>query len=370
MTIRKVGNKWVADVNFGRKYDGTRDRRIRRFDTKAEAEACERAMLVERDAARGMSGRIKWEDFLEHVYWPQKRDLRANTAHGYRRDIDLRLDPAFAGMYLDQINRLAIQRMLSSCPTRKAAENARDTLSAILGVAVDMEILARNPAKLKYGMPPGGRPDPQRMGVWLSTFSDCRRFLDELSAHAHGTDVERAMTIGLCMGLRKGEILGLDWERVDLARREARIVQTYVTADGGSFLAEPKTPRSYRTVPIPEFAARCMESWDRPDKPTDVGLDKLPATPVVHGIIGKRVPSRTATVRVGKLVKKAGLERVTLASCRHSFATSCINAGIPVSTVSAWLGHCDVTTTYNRYVRPLLSDLHDGADAIDRNLGL
>ena len=56
---------------------------------------------------------------------------------------------------------------------------------------------------------------------------------------------------------------------------------------------------------------------------------------------------------------------VRIMSLRHSFATACIMAGIEVATVSRWLGHTQISTTYNRYVRPRLSDLHASAAAID-----
>ena len=65
------------------------------------------------------------------------------------------------------------------------------------------------------------------------------------------------------------------------------------------------------------------------------------------------------------LGKHPDMPRLTLHSMRHSFATSCINAGIEVSKVSAWLGHREVSTTYNRYVKPLLRDLQSEIDTID-----
>ena len=40
---------------------------------------------------------------------------------------------------------------------------------------------------------------------------------------------------------------------------------------------------------------------------------------------------------------------------------ACIAAGVEVAKLSRWLGHCNVSTTYNMYVRPRLSDLADGA---------
>ncbi|MBK5210906.1 MAG: tyrosine-type recombinase/integrase [Coriobacteriia bacterium] len=58
--------------------------------------------------------------------------------------------------------------------------------------------------------------------------------------------------------------------------------------------------------------------------------------------------------------------RITIMSLRHSFATAAVRSGMNVASVSKWLGHCDVTTTLNKYVRPLLTNLHDDVAIIDK----
>ena len=59
-----------------------------------------------------------------------------------------------------------------------------------------------------------------------------------------------------------------------------------------------------------------------------------------------------------------------LYTMRHSFATACIDAGVEVAKLSRWLGHCNVSTTYNMYVRPRLSDLSGSAvPIIDEAMG-
>jgi len=371
MAVRKNGGGWVVDISYGRRYDGSQDRRKRKFETKREALAYERAMLVQRDAAKGRTGRITWDDFLEYVYWPQKQGLRANTKRGYERDIKLRLGPAFGGLWLDEINRLSVQQMINSCSTRKVAKNARDTLSSILGVAVDMEIINRNPASLKYTYPPEGEANPKKWGEWISSFADHKRFLQQVEG-IYGADSteSRILVLGLCFGLRKGEILGLDWERVDMKRREISIVQTYVTAKGGPFLAPPKTAKSVRKVPISEFAYAIMAEWKAPSCATDTELDGKLASPVVRNRMGKRLSPNTAEnivrrVTAGLYNDGTPLQHVTMMSCRHSFATACIRASVPVSTVSAWLGHQKVSTTYDRYVKPLMEDVHADISMID-----
>lgn len=361
MAVRKLKNgKWMADVVVGRKFDGKPDRRTKTCQTKAQAVKAEKRLLVIQDQNHGrVTEQMTLAQFLELVYWPQKQGLRANTVRGYRRDIELRLLPAFGSMDVRSINRMGIQKMISNCPTKKAATNARGTLSSILGVALEMGMIDVNPAGFRYQYPEAGRHSPDHYGVWLSTFAEHMRLLEHARDHHAGEPVERMFVLGLCFGLRKGEIFGLDWEQVDLDRRRIHIVQTYTVAKGGPSLTPPKTPKAVRYVPITEYAAGRMRAWGPSSGPVVVGWDR------------RRMNPRTARDHVERLVTRehyddgSSLPHVTLHSLRHSFATACINSGIEVARVSAWLGHCDVTTTYNRYVKPTLDDLRMDASAID-----
>ena len=142
--IKKTKNgKWRVDVTLGTKLDGSRDRRVKHFDTKTEAEKYERSLLVQKDT-RLVRERITIDEFIETIFWKQKKNLRASTKRCYERDIRLRILPAFSGKNLEDINRYGIQEMISSCATKKVATNARETLSSILSLAYEMELIPKN----------------------------------------------------------------------------------------------------------------------------------------------------------------------------------------------------------------------------------
>lgn len=127
MAVRKLkSGKWAADVTVGVKWDGSRDRRVETYPTKGQARKAETRLLMEKERGR-VTARITLAEFVDEVYWPQKAGLRANTRQGYERDLRRRILPALGNMELEQINKLNIQRMVSGCPTRKTATNARET---------------------------------------------------------------------------------------------------------------------------------------------------------------------------------------------------------------------------------------------------
>ena len=353
MAVRKLANgKWEADVTVGFKPDGTPDRRRRVRRTKREATAAERELLIVKDP-RLVSGHILLDDFINDIFWKEKT-LRPSTVQGYERDIKLRISPYLGSMFMDEIRRSDVQRMISACSSRKVATNARETLSSILGFAVDHEMLPSNVAGLRYSFPKATLRDPDADGVWLTSFNQHREFFETLRKAGCPEALWRIAVIGLSLGLRKGEMLALEWNDINFAARTARIRQTYVSGKGGAYSDDPKTEASYRDVPIPGFAFEELSKWDRS------------TTWVVVGYKGRKMSPSTAKTWFQKFYDAhPTIKRVTMYAMRHSFATSCIRAGIDVALVSKWLGHKDVSTTYNRYVKPLLADLQDEVSTID-----
>lgn len=195
MAVRRLKNgKWQADVTVGVKWDGRRDRRTRVCKTKKEALAAERSFLIERDGRHGISGRITFREFVETLWWPQKAGLRRNSRDTYRQVLKRRLMPAFGDMDLERINRMSVQKMILSCPTRKSAQKAREVLSSIMGNAVELGMIAVNPASFRYQYPKKG--DGGRQGEWLTTFAQHRRLLEHLREHCPGAPEERMVVLG------------------------------------------------------------------------------------------------------------------------------------------------------------------------------
>lgn len=167
-------------------------------------------------------------------------------------------------MYVDAINRYAIRRMISSCPTRKTATNARETLSSTLSLAVEMGMLTMNPAGFRYQHPQPGALIEGHAGTWLTTFAEHRALLEYVAERYPGEPEERIVVLGLCEGLRKVEIMGLDWEDVDLGASELTVHRSYGQGKGGAHLTDQKTPRARRTIPVWSYARERMEAWGPP----------------------------------------------------------------------------------------------------------
>ena len=76
--------------------------------------------------------------------------------------------------------------------------------------------------------------------------------------------------LAIMTGMRKGEILGLHWEDVDLNNGTLSIKHTLVTVQGRSFLSQPKSENARRTITLPDAALQILKDYQ-----LDVGDEGL-----------------------------------------------------------------------------------------------
>lgn len=350
---------WVADVTVGKRLDGSRDRRQPTFRTKREAEREETRLNILKEKNRGKSyGGILLKDFIDDYFWPQKTNLRSSTVRGYKRDIRLRLKPMLGDVAVEDIDRYKIQKLISSCETKKVATNARETLSSILTLAREMELITVNPAGFHYSYPPSTKRPEDADGEWLTSWDEIKRVLSYLAAHHPDEPVHRIAVLGLGFGLRKGEIIAAHTSKLKLTKRYLYIDETCTRGEHGDSYDDPKTPRAFRPVPTVKMVEPWLKKWQ-----VEGGYFlKENGLLLTTGQASKRVANVFENECFDDGTK---LPRLTMASMRHSFATACVNAGVEISKLSKWMGHCDTHTTQKYYVKQKLQNLTEDANLID-----
>ncbi len=178
--------------------------------------------------------------------------------------------------------------------------------------------------------------------------------------HAALSDRRKKMfgiVLALYTGLRIGELLALEWQDIDFTKSELFVNKScHDTEKDGKFLRvtdTPKTPTSYRVVPIP----RQLLSLLRERK-------KSAVTPWVIGGEKKNAAESPLSVRsyqysFSLLLKRLGIPHRGFHALRHTFATRALECGMDVKTLSELLGHKNPTVTLTRYVHSLLPHKHE-----------
>lgn len=150
----------------------------------------------------------------------------------------------------------------------------------------------------------------------------------------------------LYTGVRIGELCALRWSDLsDGAVRISKTMHRLRDENGKSvvMIDKPKTPSSNRTIPLPDFLNKTVESRRGADGEFFLANERL-----------STVEPRIMQNHFKKLCARCGLENATFHTLRHTFATRCIECGFDPKTLSEILGHSDVKTTLNRYVHSSL----------------
>lgn len=168
--------------------------------------------------------------------------------------------------------------------------------------------------------------------------------VDQVHALAEGIAprYRAAVVLGAGAGLRLGETLGLQVDRIDFLRRELRVDQQLLTPNNGpARLGPPKTESSRRTVPLADEVLVALSRHVEHFPPVDgfVFTTQLDA------------PVRRSTWHPAwaRALSAAGVAGVRFHDLRHFYASALIASGCSVKAVQKALGHASATETLETY---------------------
>jgi len=346
---KREDGKYRVFVVIGKKLDGRSDKVSKVCETYEQAVIWGNTQERKRDALKGLSDRITVSEFIEQFFWADKKNLRGTTLDGYRRDVKRIVDAekGIGNIEIGKLTRMHVQQLLNELPTRKVGTNTRETLRSVLGSAQGLGLVTENVASGRFAYPDTQPTEPDAYGVVLATFDEHAQVLDAVRDHV----IEPVVLLGLCFGLRKGEILGLDWCDVNLDAREIRVRQTYTYKKGGATLTPLKTGGSYRTIPMNDYAVKRLTALLANHQARYGSKNVIVNAPVCVNTFGRRMSPNAARDMLHRFRDRNELPAITIFSMRHSFATACVNADIDYTTLAAWLGHTNPATTLNKYVK-------------------
>lgn len=167
-----------------------------------------------------------------------------------------------------------------------------------------------------------------------------------------------AVYLALNTGMRLGEILGLQWQYVDLENGIIHVRQTLnrlMTHTGEKKtaieLGIPKTKCSRRDIPM---FADCVEKLKDYQKRQQEHIQSLDGVYDDRGFVfatpvGRYIEPKTFQDLFKRQVKTAGIKDANFHATRHTFATRSLEAGMDIMVLSRILGHAQPSTTLNKY---------------------
>ena len=366
--LRKDG-RWEGRYVIG--YDDRGYPKTKSVMGKTKKECVEKLEKLKEELGGIKSDKVKpdmrFGDWIEYWYENHaKPRIRPTTQAGYEDRIRLHIVPEIGDIPLNKLTQNDLQQFYGRLKKsgRKAlveryGEGLSDrmvrmchtTCRTALQKAVQEGLIRSNPA-VGCKLPPKKAREMQVLDR-----EELQRFL--IQARAEG--YYEIFLLALATGLRRGEIMGLQWDDLDFETGVLSVSRQVTTVRGKLEISQPKTKSSIRKIVLPPAVVEVLREYretvhSRWMFPSPVKEDM----PLGPGVVLKRLHA---------ILEHAGCKHIRFHDLRHTFATLALSNGMDVKTLSSMLGHVSAATTMDIYTH-ITDDMQRAAAAnIDRGIG-
>jgi integrase len=224
--------------------------------------------------------------------------------------------------------------------------------------AVESETLSRNVASAVRPPKIEGRE------VEMLTAEQINDVLAKLEDHA----LYPIVALALATGMRRGELLALRWEDVDLDVSTLKVERSLEESNRGLRFKAPKTKHGRRAIPLPPTAVEVLRAHRLRQLELRVALGQgkpEPGALVFCTVEGAPLAPDDLSRDWWRLTLTRKLPRVSFHSLRHSHASALIAAGLDVLTISRRLGHGSPVVTLGVYGHMFRDTGRAAANAIE-----
>jgi integrase len=345
--------------------DGTRARKFAYGKTWAECDAKRRDLLAKVDNGIPVPTRsAKLAEWLP--YWLENviRPRRKRTTHAkYEVHVRLYLVPMLGAKRLESLTVGDVRRFLARMEKQTTAATAREShkvLRSALTAACREELITRNVVTLVE--PPS--VESRDLSPWS---------LDETLAFltaARADSLYAAFVLAIALGFRRGEIVGLRWQDLDLDKREIRVRKQRQRVGGELYEDDPKGRRRRQTLPLPAMCIAPLR-WQHMRQAAlreKAGDGWQESGHVFTTRTGRPIEPRNLYRSFTRVAKSAGLRVIRLHDARHGCATLLTAAGVAPRVVMEILGHSQIAITMNTYTHVVQDTQREAVSHMDRLL--
>ena len=274
------------------------------------------------------------DEWLENY---AKVKVRPSSHQTYRGYIDSHIKPNIGKIQLEKLASLDLQKLYKKLLEKgrvdrieskkqskglspKTVRNIHQIIASAMKLAKEQRLIAADPTE---GC---ALPKLEHREMKTLPIEQLTSFLRE-AKESGGFEM---YYVELATGLRRGELLGLKWEDIDLERGDLRVKWQVARIDGEIVEAPLKTKNAYRTLPLAEDTIQVLKQQKK----------KVGSSPwVFPSPTGGPISPDSVLHMLHRVLKRAGLPRVRFHDLRHTFATLALQNGMDIKTVSGMLGH-------------------------------
>lgn len=300
------------------------------------------------------------EAYLDKWFSLHKDKITDYTAKGYEVNIKKHINPNIGHIKLNKLMPIEIQtlydKLLKTGNKRTGGGLSATSIKYIhrvlnkaLNDAVRMQFIIRNPCDAVV------LPKMKKPKVNVLSESQIKYFLDSVKGHK----LEPAIHLAVSLGLRRGEILGLTWDNVDLENNKIIIKQQLIyTNNKEKVIAPVKSDESNRILYMPDSLIAIFNNHIQRQESNKefFGNNYHNYNLVVCRDDGSPYLPGSFSHTIEYLVKRVGVGKTTLHGLRHAYATLHAKYNTNIKILSSTLGHTDIRLTQNIY-QDVLDDM-------------
>lgn len=304
--------------------------------------------------------------------YAEKGGLSEQTLDIYLIHIKNHIIPALGHMRLDQIKPIHIVNFLAQLKkvdgqslSVSTAQYIYRVLRNILQRATDWKIINSNPAA-DVNKPSERDQIEKEANVYDE--KEVKHLLELVQDELPQWRV--FITLALAAGLRRGELLGLEWSHIDLEKGTIQVKQIITKGSGGKpILKGPKSRKSKRIISLPAMMIEELKRYQIHWKKEKMRMRDL-WVENEHDFIfcnedGRHYYPSTPTLWWRRFTERADVRFIRLHDLRHTSATLLINQGVHAKIISERLGHADIRITMDTYGHALQSADKEAANKLD-----
>ena len=322
---------------------------------KRKAEAFLRQKLAEYERMEGIvQTDTSFSDYvrvwLDHI----ARTVDKVTLQGYKSLADTHILPYFddAGTKLTKLDHKTIQRYMDMKFTSGRRDGKgglsprslrlhKNIIAQTLDLAVRNKLIQSNPCQFVV------LPQCERYESQFYTETQLKALFSALK----DDPILPMVRITAWYGLRRSELLGLQWDSIDFERKTMTIRHTVSKVTEVVAKDKTKNASSRRTFPLtPEAVEIFTKAKEQEERNRAMFGREYQENPYVFKWPdGHPYSPDYISHHFAKVLKRHGLPHIRFHELRHSCASMLINMGFTLKDVQEWLGHSDIKMTANVY---------------------
>ena len=294
-----------------------------------------------------------FKEYTEKWFQTYKaKSLKHTTYKGYTSALRLHLYPFFGKMKLNEITTELIQQFLN-----EKANLAYSTVHSmlilfnnIMASAFEDELIPTDPAASKR-IKIASKGKTERTALSPEQVTD---IIHQIDTKLKGDDERRMITLFLFTGMRRGEVLGLKWEDIDLQKKLIHVERNVTYAHNQPEIGTTKTNSGKRVIPMDDRLIEYLKPFGQS------GF-----------VLGGDAPiSNMVFRRLDKSIKRQiDLHGATPHVFRHTYITMLSKAGIDLKTIQRISGHANITTTLNIYTHTREEEIQAAGTKVGKLIG-